>query len=221
MFGGADRHLCRGAGLGRSPATARSRAASTSGPGSDLRERIERVGPAVPVRRRRLDRRRVLLGIAGRDRHDAHGVVVGQHRYQGRDRDRRRQCPDEESCVDFNPILQITREHDYTASYTSNSSYQVMPGLFQSRFVKGHLSVNPNSPAQSARRARSPSPNPQEDGYAVDVAFSRQPHGRHGRLPRDLDRADSTLGRTGKPLRASELGPRNVGSRPVASPVTS
>ena len=78
--------------------------------------------------------------------------------------------PGVENCVDFNPLVKVTPNTDYTASYTSNTSYEVFPGLFHARFFKGHLNLNQFAGGIAAAGSF-PVSSPSEDGYAVDVAF--------------------------------------------------
>jgi len=78
--------------------------------------------------------------------------------------------PDVENCVDFNPIPQISANTTYTASYTSNTQYEVFPGLFHANFKKGHLSLQQFAGSIGAP-GTFPAPSMNEDGYAVDVAF--------------------------------------------------
>jgi len=75
-----------------------------------------------------------------------------------------------ESCVDFNPLPQITANTTYTASYTSAVAYDVQPGFFEANFAQGHLHSGINAgtigPAGSFPHA-----DPSENAYGVDIAF--------------------------------------------------
>ena len=78
--------------------------------------------------------------------------------------------PGVENCIDFNPIPQISANTTYTASYTSNTQYEVFPGLFHANFKHGHLSLQQFAGSLGAP-GTFPAPSMNEDGYAVDVAF--------------------------------------------------
>lgn len=78
--------------------------------------------------------------------------------------------PGEEGCVDFNPPAPIAANTTYTASYTSNTAYDVEPGQFFSPLVVEPLSLPVDAGALGAPGSF-PTSSSAGDGYGVDVAF--------------------------------------------------
>jgi len=78
--------------------------------------------------------------------------------------------PGTENCVDFNPPVAITPNTMYTASYTSNTAFQVDQGEFSAPIDIPPLHQPVFAGAIGAAGAF-PQSNGAGDGYGVDVAF--------------------------------------------------
>jgi len=79
--------------------------------------------------------------------------------------------PGLESCVDFNPLVPVAANLTYTASYTSNSAFDVDPSQFLQEAVDlPPLHAMANAGASGAPGAF-PTASSAGDGYGVDVAF--------------------------------------------------
>lgn len=76
-----------------------------------------------------------------------------------------------ENCVDFNPLVPIAANATYTASYTSNTAFDVYP----SQFLHEAVDLPPLHAGAFAGAMGSPGTFPTAssggDGYGVDVAF--------------------------------------------------
>jgi Domain of unknown function (DUF4082)/Fibronectin type III domain len=78
--------------------------------------------------------------------------------------------PGEQTCVDFNPVVPITPNAAYTASYTSNTAFGLDPGQFFSPLDDPPLHA-PMDAGVSGAAGSFPTTDNMGDGYGVNIAF--------------------------------------------------